>query len=109
MLPAEPAAVDVDAPLAEPDAAGPGVDEDDGARSFSFPRPVALLKAFTSGWTSRAGFGFTLALELDVLDGVAAPEPAAARLEGDEDANVCPYRPSFESWAVAGWKLARGL
>ena len=64
-------------------------DDDDDARSFSFPRPVALLNAFTSGCTSR------LELELEM----AADEDAATERDDDED---WPYLPSFESCAVAG-------
>lgn len=85
----------------EPEAAP---DEDD-ARSFSFPRPVALLNALTSGCTSRVPLPPAAVDEL----GAIKPDPPATLLEdaakGEAaalDDGEVPYRPSFESCAVAG-------
>lgn len=71
--------------------------EDGDARSFSLPRPVALLNAFTSGCTSR----------LDPEDATDDEDAAAAADLDDDDG--WPNLPSLEIWAVAGWKLVRGL
>ena len=80
------------------DAADAPVDD---PRSFSFPRPVALLNAFTNAFTSLPTAAEP-ALEL--------PDPAFARLdEPEEDADDGPARASLMSCAVAGWKLVRGL
>ena len=81
-----------------PDAAAPA-----DARSFSFPRPVAELKAFMKGLTSFPG----VVLEPDVEEpAVALPDEEDAELPGPD---ADPKRASLESCAVAGWKLVRGL
>ena len=62
--------------------------EDDGARSFSLPRPVALLNAFTSGWTSRE-LPLTAAAE-DELDAAALGLVPPATLLEEADADDAP-------------------
>ena len=74
----------------------------DAARSFSFsfPRPVAVLKTLTNGFISR------LKPELEAFD---EPDPALARLDEPDDVEVAGVGRPSDSCAVAAWKLGRGL
>ena len=97
------------AAAAPPDPDGPADELDPApeaaaaaeARSFSFPRPVAELKAFMKGLTSFAG----AVLEVDEEEPAVALDEDPELLAPEADAK----RPSLESCAVAGWKLVRGL
>ena len=71
------------------------------ARSFSFPRPVAVLNAFMNGLTSRPA-----PAELVPLD---APEPPVLLEEPEDGCDDDPARTSKFIEATAGWKLVRGL
>ena len=68
--------------------------------SFSFPRPVTVLKTLTNGLISR------LKPELEAFD---EPDPALARLDEPDDVEVAGVGRPSDSCAVAGWKLGRGL
>ena len=74
----------------------------DAARSFSFsfPRPVAVLKPLTNEFISR------LKPELEALEEL---DPAFARLDDPDDVEVAGVGRPSDSCAVAGWKLGRGL
>ena len=70
-------------PVIEPEppvGALPDPEAAEEARSFSFPRPVALLKTLTSGCTSLAA-----ELEFAAVDTLELP---ATRLEEDDDDEV---------------------
>ena len=74
----------------------------DAARSFSFsfPRPVAVLKTLTNGFISR------LKPELEAL---GEPDPALARLDDPDEVEVAGVERPSDGCAVAGWKLGLGL
>ena len=75
----------------------------DAARSFSFsfPRPVTVLKTLTNGLISR--------LKPPELEALDEPDPAFARLDDPDDVEVAGVGRPSDSCAVAGWKLGRGL
>ena len=94
-------AADVGAEFAPDDADGAEATAAGVARSFSFPRPVAVLNAFMNGLTSRPA-----PAELVPLD---APEPPVLLEEPEDGCDDDPARTSKFIEATAGWKLVRGL